>query len=261
MSANAPLNLLYLGCEGVLVRSGGAAVLIDGLFGSEAAPFAMPDEGALAKLRAARPPFDGVNAVIATHAHDDHFDPGAVADYLRASRRTHFVSTPQAVARLTAVAGDAFANRVHAVPPVEGERTAMDAGGVTVECFGLSHGRVHYADVEQNGVLVRLGERSVVHLGDGIIDEKSLRAAGVVEAATDVGVLPFWFMTYPFGRRLAERGFKPRTRFAVHIRVSEREQVVNEVLESGDAFPLVSPMTRYDVDGGGRIEETDTQEA
>jgi len=256
-----PLSLLYLGCEGVLARAGGVAVLIDALFGEEAAPFTMPGAAVLAALRSARPPFDAVDAVIATHAHGDHFDPDAVAGYLRASPRTHFVSTPQAVARLSSAVGESLSGRVHAVPPVEGKRRAVVVGGVTVECFGLSHGRVHYADVEQNGVLVRLGERSLVHLGDGIIDEKALRAAGVVDEATDVGVLPFWFLTYPFGRRLAERGFRPSARFAVHIRVSEREQLINEVRETGDAIPLIEPMTHYRVDDAGRVEDvTEAQE-
>ena len=249
----APLSLLYLGCEGVLVRSGGVAVLIDGLFGDEGAPFAMPGADALSALRAARAPFDGVDAVIATHVHGDHFDADLVAGYLGASPRTHFVSTPQAAGKLVGVSGAAFAERVHAIPPREGTRQTVQAGGVRVECFGLSHGKVNYADVEHIGVLVRLGERSVVHLGDGIIDEKSLRAAGVPEEATDVGVLPFWFLTYPFGRRLAGRGFKPRARFAVHIRVGEREQVVNEILETGDAVPLIEPLSRYRVEMNGRV--------
>jgi L-ascorbate metabolism protein UlaG (beta-lactamase superfamily) len=253
VNSNAALHVVYLGCEGVLVRSAAGTVLIDGLFGQEAAPFGVPQAADLDGLRHARSPFDGVDAVIATHHHGDHFDPGAVADYLRASSRTRFVSTPQAVERLIDHAGAAFVDRVYAVQPVDGLRERVEVNGVGIEGFGLSHGRANYADVEQLGVMVRLGARSVLHLGDGIIDEKSLREAGVLDETADVGVFPFWFLTYPFGKRLMQRGLQPRAAFAVHIRVSEREQVVNEILAEGAALPLTEPLSRYRVAGDGTI--------
>lgn len=252
-----PLQLTYLGCEGVLIRSAAGTVLIDGLFGNEAAPFGVPPQDVLDTLRHALPPFDGVDVVIATHYHDDHFDPAAVADYLGASRRTRFVSTPQAVGKFIDAAGPAFADRAHAVPPVEGAREIIEVNGITVECFGLSHGRVNYADVEHLGVIVRLGDRSILHLGDGIIDEKSLRAAGVLDEVSDVGVVPFWFLTYPFGKRLMQGGLKPRATFAVHIRVSEREQMVNEIASWSSAVPLVEPLSRYRVERDGLITRED----
>jgi L-ascorbate metabolism protein UlaG (beta-lactamase superfamily) len=253
VSSRVPLRLVYLGCEGVLVRSPSGAVLIDGLFGEEAAPFAMPSPGVLDDLRHARPPFDAVDAVIATHYHGDHFNPSAVADYLRASPRARFVSTPQAVGRFIDVAGAAFVDRVYAIAPVDGVREAVEVNGIKIEGFGLSHGRVNYADVEQLGIVVNLDGRSVLHLGDGIIDEKSLRAAGVLDETADVGIFPFWFLTYPFGKRLLRRGLSPRAVFAVHIRVSEREQVVNEILAAGIGTPLTEPLARYEIASDGSI--------
>jgi L-ascorbate metabolism protein UlaG (beta-lactamase superfamily) len=247
------LRVTYLGCEGVLVRSPAGSVLIDGLFGPEAAPFGVPPSDAIDALRHARPPFDGVDVALATHDHGDHFDPAAVADYLKASRRTRFVSTPQAVNRVIDAVGPAFADRVHAVPPADGVREVIDVNGIGVECFGLSHGRVNYADVEHLGLVVRLAGRSILHLGDGIIDEKALRAAGVLDETADVGVLPFWFLTYPFGKRLAERGFRPRARFVVHIRASEREQILNEIAAANGATPLIEPLSRHRVESDGRI--------
>jgi L-ascorbate metabolism protein UlaG (beta-lactamase superfamily) len=251
------LDLIYLGCEGVLVRSASGSVLIDGLFGEEAAPFGMPPAEHAGALRHARPPYEGVDVIVATHWHGDHFDPATVADYLRASRRARFVSTPQAAGRLIDAAGPAFADRVHAVPVVEGVREVLEVNGVGVECFGLSHGKVNYADVEHVGVIVRLGGRSLLHLGDGIIDEKSLRAAGVLDETVDAGVLPFWFLTYPFGKRLMRDGLRLRAVFAAHIRVTERERIVNEIASWSDAIPLLEPLSRHRVTSDGRITRED----
>ncbi|HEX5133465.1 MAG TPA: MBL fold metallo-hydrolase [Candidatus Krumholzibacteria bacterium] len=247
------LRLRYLGCEGVLVRGSGQAVLIDGLFGAEAAPFGMPPDADLDALRHAKPPYAGVDVVLATHNHEDHFAPAAVASYLEASPTTRFVSTPQAVEQLLAAAGPSVADRVHAVVPREGERQIMDVNGIRVESFGLSHGKVNYADVEQLGLIVRLGGMSLMHLGDGIIDEKSMRAAGVLDETIDVGVLPFWFLTYPFGKRLVQRGFRPRALFAVHVRVAERDEIVREIESWIVATPLIEPLARYRVDEDARV--------
>ena len=247
------LWLTYLGCEGVLVRAEQGTVLIDGLFGPEAAPFAMAPGEALDALRHARPPFAGVDVLIATHYHGDHFNADAVADHLRAHRRSRFVSTPQAVGRLIDVVGPAFVDRVQAVPALEGSRETIVVNGVEIGCFGLSHGRVNYADVENMGVVVRLGGRTVLHLGDGIIDEKALRGAGVLDEIIDVGVLPFWFLTYPFGRRLLQSGFRPASLFGAHIRVSEREQIVREIEATRGAVPLTEPLARYRIETDGQV--------
>jgi L-ascorbate metabolism protein UlaG (beta-lactamase superfamily) len=252
------LQLIYVGCEGVLIRSARGSVLIDGLFGPEAEAFHVPPVADLEALRAARPPFDGVDLILATHWHEDHLDPAAVASYLAASPATRFMSTPQAVERLRAHAGDVFDHRVTQLAPAEGERRRIDAGGIVVEWFGLSHGKVNYADVQNLGLIVRLDGRSVIHLGDGIIDEKSFRAAGVLDETIDVGVLPFWFLTYPYGKKLVQKAFRPRALFAVHIRVRERDDVTRAIAEWIDATPLVEPLARYRIDDDGLVTREDS---
>ena len=132
---------------------------------------------------------------------------------------------------------------------------ARDVGKIHIETFGLSHGKVHYADVQHLGIVVTLGGRSVIHLGDGIIDEKSLRAAGMLDRTLDVGVLPFWFLTYPFGRRLVSNGFRPRAIFAVHVRMNEREKVAGEIASWIDAVPLLAPMESFEIASDGRVQK------
>lgn len=229
--------------------------MIDGLFGAEADGYHTPSPQALAEVRAARAPFDRVDVVLATHFHEDHFDAEAVAVYLRASETSNFASTPQAVERLLEHAPE-LASRAVAVEAPEGVRVAHEFGGVRAEAFGLSHGKVNYADVQQLGWVVTIDGRSIVHLGDGIIDEKTLRRAGLLDTHIDVGVLPFWFLTYPFGKRLVERAFRPRAVFACHVRLHEREQVVNDMSWLPTAVPLVEPLAVYTVDDDGAILRT-----
>lgn len=232
--------------------------MVDALFGREADGYHTPPPDALAAVHGAGAPFDGVDVALATHFHEDHFDPGAVARYLRASERTRFLSTPQAVERLLALAPE-LASRAEAVDAPEGVRVGREVGGVRVEAFGLSHGKVNYADVEHVGWVAVVQGRTVVHLGDGIIDEKTLRRAGLLDGRIDVGVLPFWFLTYPFGKRLVARAFRPRSIFACHIRTHEREQVIEAIgswLEG--AVPLVDPLAVFDIGDDGSIRRKES---
>lgn len=252
------LGLTYVGCEGVLIRSDAGTALIDGLYGDEAVPFGVPDARTLDRLRDARPPFHNVDVVLATHYHADHFDPAAVARHLRGNPNAHFASTSQATVQVLEAMHGMFAHRVHTFAADEGEMVARDFGPIRVEAFGLSHGKVHYADVQHLGLVVTLGGRSVIHLGDGIIDEKSLRSAGVLDRVPDVGVLPFWFLTYPFGRRLVSNGFRPRTLFAVHVRANEREKIAGEIASWIDAVALLSPMESWEIEADGQVHRKES---
>jgi L-ascorbate metabolism protein UlaG (beta-lactamase superfamily) len=257
-AACVTLELTYIGCEGVLLRSPAGSVLIDGLFGDEAAPFGTPPAPALERLRDARPPFDRIDVILATHYHPDHFDAASVARHLRGNPAAHFVSTPQATVQLLEATHGTLGHRIHPLDAREGVVVSRDVGPVRIEGFGLSHGKVHYADVQHLGLVVTLGGRRVIHLGDGIIDEKSMRAAGVLDREIDVGVLPFWFLTYPFGRRLVAQGFRPRAIFAVHVRQIERERVARDIASWIDATPLLVPMERYDIAADGRVQRKES---
>lgn len=253
------LSLTYVGCEGVLVRSNAGSVLIDGLYGDEAAPFGVPAEPVLDRLRDARAPFNHVDVILATHFHADHFDAAAVARHLRGNPATHFASTPQATVQVLEATHGTLGHRVHSLAANEGVVVSRVIGNIHIDAFGLSHGKVHYADVQHLGLVVTLGGRSVIHLGDGIIDDKSLRAAGILDRTIDVGVLPFWFLTYPFGRRLISNGFRPRAIFAVHVRVNEREKVAAEIASWIDATPLLVPMESYEIAADGRAQKKESK--
>jgi L-ascorbate metabolism protein UlaG (beta-lactamase superfamily) len=240
--------ITFIGNEGVLVESGGRAVLIDALFGDGIAAYTTTPRAVVDSVEMARPPFDSIDVALATHFHPDHFNPYSTGRFLQHSRRSHFVSTAQSRELLTekVPAFDEVASRVHAVAPGDGESESLDLSGVRVDAFGLSHGKVNYGDVEHLGLMVEVGGTTVLHLGDGVIAERSLREAGALDRAIDVAFLPFWYLTYPFGRRLMESALHPNRIFAVHIPPQHQRRLVDEIREfDAGAVPLVEPMARY----------------
>jgi L-ascorbate metabolism protein UlaG (beta-lactamase superfamily) len=240
--------ITFVGNEGVLVETGGRAILIDALFGEGIAAYTTTPRAVVDCVEMARPPFDAIDVALATHFHPDHFNPYSTGRFLQHSSRSHFVSTAQSRELLTEKipAFDEVASRVHAVAPADGQSELLQVNGVGVVAFGLSHGKVNYGDVEHLGLMVDVGGTTVLHLGDGVIAERSLREAGVLDRDIDIAFLPFWYLTYPFGRRLMESALHPGRVFAVHIPPQHQARLVEEIRAfDTTAVALVQPMARY----------------
>lgn len=225
------MQLTYLGNEGVFVTADDGAVLIDALYREGAEPFGPAPPEVREAVETARPPYDATRVILATHYHHDHFNPLSVARHLENNPAAHFASTVQSVSLLRekTIDYDAIAGRVHEVVATTPGTQSLSVAGIQLEAFALSHGRGNFADVEQLGWIVHLEGRRVLHLGDGIIDERTLDNAGVLGEAIDIAILPFWYVTYPFGKRLLREKFRPGRVFAVHIPTRDRSRLEAEI--------------------------------
>lgn len=130
------IALVPLGQASFIIRAGDMILLTD--------PFFSPYPGRLVS-----PPFGakeavGVDAVLCTHEHVDHFDPDAIRAIAAASPRSRFVAPRPIVPMFTdlGIASD----RVLGAQP--GEPVNLD--GVTVHPVPASHG-VHPADAYNFG--------------------------------------------------------------------------------------------------------------
>jgi len=249
--SRAPAQITFIGNEGVVVAASGVSVALDAIFGHGAHSFTITPDAVIDAIEAARAPFDGIDLILATHFHPDHFDPRAVARHLENNERTRLVTTRQAADLLERRAGafHQISDRVYAARAEDGVVDTIELGGVRVEAFGLSHGKVNYADVEHLGLRVSVGGYQLLHLGDGIIDEKALSAAGVLDTPFDMAFLPFWYLTYPIGAALVRSRLQARRIFAVHI--PPHRQVEIETVISADHAGVVAmtrSMAEYQVD-------------
>jgi L-ascorbate metabolism protein UlaG (beta-lactamase superfamily) len=77
-----PLQLTFIANEGVLVSSGEQKVLIDALFDKPNPEYRAPYPEVLDGIMKGEPPYDGVDLLLITHNHPDHFDAPLAARYL-----------------------------------------------------------------------------------------------------------------------------------------------------------------------------------
>lgn len=217
-SRSPGVAVVPLANAGVLLVAGERRVLVDALFGDGLPGYATVPPARRADLEAARGEFAGVDLVLATHAHRDHFDAAAVARHLAANPAARFVSTPQAVAAIRALpAGAALADRLHAVLPDEGERATLRFDDVTVTAFQLHHGRGLARPVANLGFLVELGGRRVVHLGDTAATAEELAATGLAARGIDLALVPFWRLLDEADRAAIRRALRPARLTAMHV--------------------------------------------
>jgi L-ascorbate metabolism protein UlaG (beta-lactamase superfamily) len=178
-------ELTWLGQSGFVLRAAGATLMID--------PYLSPGDDRLVAPPDDASAFTGLDAVLVTHEHMDHFDQDACRALAAASPEARFAVPRPIVDQVTALG--IAAGRIVAMQP--GESAAF--GSATVTATAACHG-VHVADaytlgrelsggdVRFLGFVVAAGGVRVYHSGDTIAFDglaESVRAIGA-----DLALLP-----------------------------------------------------------------------
>ncbi len=214
----AQVTVTHLANEGFLLEGGGKKVLIDALFdgidGYQRVSRVLAE-----KLNSASEPFDKIDLVLATHVHDDHFSPEPVRLHLQANPHAIFLSTPQAVDKLSRSGGSGFPpGRVLAVHPAEGEGETRELNGVQIEILNLHHGRDRKPPVQNLGFIIHLGGRRILHVGDTEASADEISELHLEQDPVDVALLPGWFLTPTASwRRVVRVAIRPKAIGAMHL--------------------------------------------
>ena len=186
------LEVVYLANEGFLLRAGDDMVLIDALFGSGLRGYGVVAAAEREKLESGAPPYDGVDLVLASHFHRDHFNAAAVARFMAANPSAQFVSTKQA-ARDLLKATPSLSSRTRGTYPEEGQIETLAFGNIALTLFNLHHGRQR-PEIQNLGLLVEICGATVLHIGDSEAVAEDMRTAGLEGISPDVALLPSWYL-------------------------------------------------------------------
>lgn len=221
------LDVTYLANEGVLLRSGEQKVVIDALFRQAMDPYRNHAPADLQKLEAAQGDLAGVEIVLTTHRHADHFDAGSVAAHLRANPGAIFISTAEAAEQVRA-ADPKLADRVHGVSP-EGD-TVFRHAGITVRAYRLLHsGRKAWQDPQSLGFVVELGGKRIFHSGDSDGTLANYQAHCPDCAQPDVALIAYWYMLTRSNREMLRDYLKPKRLIAIHVPPSDLAEARAEI--------------------------------
>ncbi len=236
------VEVQYIANEGVLITAGGTRVLIDGLHRKYDDAYAYLPDREREKIEAARPPFDGVDLILVSHMHGDHFHHESVGNYLHSSPKTVLATSGQIVDEIAGkFAGyDSIKDRVTPLPFAFKERTTRNVGGIDVEFLALGHGSGRHASIQNFGHVFSLGGKRFLHVGDAPTTPELFAHYGLDKLGIDVALLPGWFLAYPEGQAIIREHIKPKHMIAVHVGPADAETLKRQIAK---VFPTADVLT------------------
>ncbi len=131
------VTVRQLSVPGFFVSAGDRAVILDALTRDRSGPA----EETLEMLETAAPPFNEVDLILVTHSHRDHFHGESVSRHLLHNSNAVVVTGMLVRNELAALPEfRQFEDRVIALDPEPGEVVEMEAKGIPMKVFRLSHG-------------------------------------------------------------------------------------------------------------------------
>ncbi|MCO6510433.1 MAG: MBL fold metallo-hydrolase [Aridibacter famidurans] len=251
-------KVTYIANEGVMIEAGEDKILIDGLHRKYLDEYAYPPDDLREKIENAEGEFRGIDFVLVSHVHGDHFHPESVGRLLMKSGRTTLASSPQVAQLIKEKFSDhqKVKRNVHAVDFEFGkeavismqpadfvpEREAKAKPGIIVIRFlGLSHGTGRHATIQNLGHVIEIGGLKFLHLGDAVMSDENFDVFDLEKAGIDVAFIPYWYLLSERGRELVDRQFAPKHIIAVHVDVNEADKIKKD-LEAAD--PRVRVFTK-----------------
>lgn len=236
------VRVTHLANEGFLLSSGETKVLVDALFRDGLPEYARVTGDEREALETARGVFAGVDAVLVTHVHRDHFHPLAVARHLESAPEARAFGPAQAADSLArhAPGWPAVKDRFAAVTPRPGERVVRRTAGLELVGLGLHHPPSRNQPVQHAGWLVRIGGRTILHLGDAALDPGELGPLGLGAAGIDLALVPAWLLDDQ-GWAFLERHVTPGRVLAMHVPPDEVSATRERLAAQGRGAVVLAP--------------------
>lgn len=210
----------------MLVENGSTKVLIDPLFRLNheyyrSVPAAMENG-----LLNGDPPFDGIDAVLVTHFHLDHFSPNLLLNYLMINTGATLFAPEQAVAAMRRYAADDDASMMERVMALNlshfGEPFRQELDGLLVESVRLPHSGWPDANRGTQNLAFRVtlnGEATVIHLGDAapLAELFGNFEEFWAQRRTQLVLAPFWFFLEGDGQHILQKSLGGAAAVGVHV--------------------------------------------
>lgn len=221
---------------GVRAEMGGAKFLFDPLYDDHFGTFEVMGDALIEKIVKGDAPYDGVDAVLVSHAHGDHFSASNLNRLMATQKGVKLVAPKQAVdaMRENAQWQDRFEPRIVAIELENGESAeSFEVEGTLIEAFRSPHSGWPERHFDTHNITYRLSSTEgvrVMHLGDADPGTEHFEAhrALLESSRTALALVPFWYFGTRDPEALIDETLNADSAVAMHVPVE-----TPRVLQSG----------------------------
>lgn len=236
----------YLGNAGILVQGQRTKLLFDPFFHKDFSIYQLVPESIRQAIFQGAAPYNNIDYVFISHAHDDHFSAKDVLNYLTLQTQVQLVAPKQAIDKLTKLSeyhtnAASILPRLHAVSLNYGDMAwSKTINNTHISAVRIPHsGWPSRASVENIVFRVTLADGStVMHMGDADPDDDHYlpHKAHWQQQVTDTAFPPYWFFYSAEGRDILDEIINAEQHIGVHVPVE-----VPKRLASGEKLFFSKP--------------------
>lgn len=216
----------YLGNSAVLIESNNKKILFDPFFHNDFNIYRLVPQDLYDSVMQAKPPYDDIDAIFISHAHEDHFSAKDVIAYLNTHQNTQVFLPEQARSQILAqTPAKNIGSRLHGYKlNFNDEPISETKDGLLVEAVRIPHaGWPGRKDVENFVWRVTLGDgKTVMHMGDADPNDDHYFpfTNHWHKRATDLNMPPYWFFMSAEGRDILSDILNVQRNIGVHVPVA-----------------------------------------
>lgn len=237
-------RVTYVGNSGFLITVGDKKVLIDAIFSGFHGIYQLPLNVQDALIHA-RPPFDDIDLILATHNHPDHFSASMVQTHMQNNPKAVFVSTNQVTNQIVG-----FGDRVITLGASVGNPVQKVINGIQVEAIYLSHGNVASGETEvfNQGYVINIDGVTVFHTGDidaSLLSPENLKGYDFPGMNIDIAFIQHFLLSDAAFQSLIVDEFKSKYVVASHYKLTD--PIKTEIIENNypDAIIFTEEMQNW----------------
>ncbi|MFY0625044.1 MAG: MBL fold metallo-hydrolase [Reichenbachiella sp.] len=235
-------SITYLGNEGVFIEYKGSKILIDALFDEYNFKFDAPSNSTMTKIMKGTAPFNGIDMVLATHAHRDHFKGQLAVDFLKANQSARLVAPPQALDSMKKFP-DSFnkiSSHIYSFPWKKGWKS-VNQGEIQIQTTYMLHAGKRNFKVQNQVYMITIGGKKILHLGDTQMERDNFDNLRLEYEEFDAVIVPFWYLTNVYGAELVRKFMKSKKVIGMHFPKNPNEQPITKVRQQ---FPKAVTFTK-----------------
>ncbi|MCJ8318100.1 MAG: MBL fold metallo-hydrolase [Colwellia sp.] len=221
----------YLGNEAILFTHQKTKILFDPFFHKNFGIYQLVPEEIKKAIMSGTTPYNDIDAIFISHAHDDHFNAQEVADYLKRHSATKLFCSKQAAELLRPLVNRKIAEQqvVSITLNYQDKPWYKKFDKLIVEAVRIPHaGWPSRAEVENLVFRVTLNETAtVMHMGDADPDDEHFifHQNYWQKRFSHINFPPYWFYFSAEGRDILNTRVNAKNHVGIHVPVKVPSQL------------------------------------